>query len=50
VRAPTLPSSNNGIPTDDGNDTEAVLVKMSDWTETDEQIFGQEVGPTFGPI
>jgi len=50
VRAPTLPSSNNGIPADDGNDTEAVLVKMSDWTETDEQIFGQEVGPIFGPV
>jgi enhancer of polycomb-like protein len=49
--APALPSSsNNGILVDDGNDTEAVLVKMSDWTETDEPSFGQEIGPFLGPI
>jgi len=49
--APALPSSsNNGILIDDVNDTEAVLVKMSDWTETDEPIFGQEIGPVLGPV
>lgn len=48
---PSSTSNNSAANNDDGNDVEAVLVKMNDWTETDEQIFGGlENGLTFGPL
>ena len=50
-RAPTLPSApNSATLASDVNNTEEVLVKLSDWMETDEQIFGTEVGPPLGPV
>jgi hypothetical protein len=52
-RAPILPSSSvpsNNIANDDGNDTEDIIVSLSDWMDTDEQIFGEEVIPPLGPV
>jgi enhancer of polycomb-like protein len=52
-RAPILPSSsvpNNSVVTDDGNDTEDIIVSLNDWLDTDDQIFGEEVIPPLGPV
>ena len=51
LRAPSLPSGPNSLSVaNDAYDTEEVLVKLNDWMETDEQIFGVEVGPPLGPV
>ena len=50
-RVPSLPATANFLtPADDANNTEEVLVKLSEWIDTDEQIFGAEVGPPLGPV
>ena len=52
-KASILPSSSvpsiSGV-TDDGNDTEDIIVSLSDWMDADEQIFGEEVIPPLGPV
>mmetsp|Transcript_13777 Transcript_13777/g.25953 ORF Transcript_13777/g.25953 Transcript_13777/m.25953 type:complete len:619 (+) Transcript_13777:191-2047(+) len=53
TRAPILPSSfvpNVSGATDDGNDIEDIIVSLSDWMDTDDQIFGEEVIPPLGPV
>ncbi len=51
LRVPTLPSGpNSASQPHDVIKTEEILVKLSDWMETDEQIFGTELGPPLGPV
>lgn len=46
---PSITISGTSAATDDDNNTQHVLVKFSDWTETDEQVWGSEIS-TFGQV
>lgn len=48
-RTSSLPSVSD-VNTNDENDGEEILVKINDWMETDEQLWGDELSCAIGPV